>query len=167
MSRRYEKERQHMKRRFTNQINPTWNRSLCIVCTLIFIGCAQGNYGHFRLDAGVGQAFRDGTVQSGYQYYYSGRETMPYAIIGVDKVYQVPSKYWVAFDPEPQTLKKMSGNVYGAFTLQVYGAHLVAPDGQPIGVWYSAVENYTLRVDPVNRSVEVLFKNPESVNQMR
>jgi hypothetical protein len=167
MSRRNEKERRHMKRRFANLIESVCNRSLCIVCALMLLGCAQGNYGHFRLDDGVSRAFREGTVQSGYQYYYAGRETMPYAIIGVDKVYQVPSKYWVAFDPEPQTLKDMSGNVYGAINLQVYGAHLVAPNGQVIGVWYSAVENYTLRVDPVNHFAEVLFKNPESANQMR
>ena len=145
---------------------PAWKLSL-IVILLLIVGCAQNNHGRFKMDEQVSQAFINGSVQPDLNYYYSGRETMPYAIIGVDSRYSVPSKYWIQFDPEPDKLKKMSGNVYGQLNFTVSGAHMISPDGQVIGVWYSAIRNRSVSVDPVDRSVQVLFRNPESLSQVR
>ena len=81
------------------------------VLVLMLAGCTN-NYGYFTKSAEVDLAFRQGDRQPGYMYFYAGRDTMPYAIIGIDPTYTVPSRYWIPFEPEPDTLKKMTGNMY-------------------------------------------------------
>lgn len=134
-----------------------------IVPALIFAGCNK-NYGRFTLDARVDQAFRAGEVQPEMQYYYAGRETMPYVIIAVDRGYTVPSRYWIPFAPEPEQLRNMSWNIYGKDRYQPYGARILSPDGAVIGAWYSGIPNRSVHVDPAERTVSVLFKNPENSN---
>ena len=87
---------------------------------------------------------------------------MPYAIIGIDRSYTVPSRYWIPIAPEPAQLKKMSGNMYNEVRDDPYGAYILAPDGKVIGVWYSTVIFRSVKVDQNSRTVEVLFKNPEN-----
>ena len=126
---------------------------------LIFTGCGN-NHGTFTRSTQVDLAFRNGEPQSDYNYYYQGYDTMPYAIIGIDRSYTVPSRYWVPFEPEPEQLKKMSGNIYGQNKYYPTGSHIVDPAGNIIGVWYSGVDNRSVRVDQQNRTVEILFPNP-------
>jgi len=140
-------------------------RAALAVLLLLLVGCAQ-NYGHFLKNETVYQDFRKGERQSGYQYYYQGRITMPYAIIGIDKSYAVlPPRYWIAFEPTRTQLQDMSGNIYGNYRSRPYGSHITGPDGKILGVWYAILIDRNVRVDQENRTVQILFKNPESTNQ--
>jgi fumarate reductase subunit C len=132
---------------------------------LVIAGCTK-NYGHFARSAQVEQAFRNGEHQSDYQYFYAGRDTMPYAIIGVDRGYTVPSRYWIPFEPEPEELRKMTGNMYGKHRFYPTGYQILDPDGAIIGVWFSSVYFQSVSVDPQNRTVEVLFRNPENSHSL-
>ena len=51
---------------------------------MLIAGCS-GNYGSFSKNVQVGNDFYSGNFQSDYDYYYSGRDNMPYAIIGIDQ----------------------------------------------------------------------------------
>jgi hypothetical protein len=135
------------------------------VLVLMLAGCTN-NYGHFTKSAEVDLAFRQGDRQSDYQYFYAGRDNMPYAIIGIDRSYTVPSRYWIPFDPESEMLMKMSGNMYGKDTYDPAGFHILDPDGNIIGVWFSSVNFFSVSVDQQNRTVEVLFHNPENSRSM-
>jgi hypothetical protein len=132
-----------------------------VVLVLMAAGCNQ-NYSRFSLDAQVSQAFQTGTALPEFNYYYAGRDTMPYAIIGIDRTYTVPSRYWIPFEPEPDTLKKMTGNMYWKMRYDPYGSNILASDGTIIGVWFSSVRNRSAKVDQQQRTVEVLFQNPEN-----
>jgi hypothetical protein len=132
---------------------------------LMVIGCTK-NYGHFTKSTEVDLAFRQGDHQPDYQYFYAGRDNMPYAIIGIDRSYTVPSRYWVSFDPEPEMLRKMTGNMYGKLSYDPAGFHILDPDGNIIGVWYSSVNQFSVSVDQQNRTVEVLFRNPENSHSL-
>ena len=136
-----------------------------VVFILMVAGCTK-NYGHFAKSAEVDLAFRQGDHQPDYQYFYAGRDNMPYAIIGIDRSYTVPSRYWVPFDPEPEMLRKMSGNMYGKQKYDPAGFHILDPDGNIIGVWFSCVNQYSVSVDQQNRAVEVLFRNPENSHSL-
>jgi hypothetical protein len=129
----------------------------------IFAGCGN-NYGGFSKSAQVDLAFRNGDSQSDYNYYYQGRGNMPYAIIGIDRSYTVPSRYWIPFEPDTEQLKKMSENMYGKHRYYATGFYILDPAGNTIGVWYSGVGNRSVRVDPENRTVDILFPNPENKN---
>ena len=74
------------------------------VIILMVAGCTK-NYGHFSKSAEVDLAFRQGDHQPDYQYFYAGRDNMPYAIIGIDREYTVPSRYWIPFKPDSETLR--------------------------------------------------------------
>lgn len=129
--------------------------------TLTVAGCFK-NYGRFNIDTHVSQAFRTGSIQSEYQYYYAGRQTIPYAIIAIDRSYSVPSKYWVPFEPQSEQLKNMSAGIFSAYRYPSYGAQILDPDGVVIGIWYGNARSNSVRVDQANRTVSVLFNNPES-----
>ena len=133
-----------------------------LVILLPMLTACMNQYGRFALDPQVGKAFQTGLIQPELQYYYSGRDTMPYAIIGIDRGYRVPSRYWVPFDPQPEQLKKMSGNVYRGLRDNPYGAIILDPAGSVIGVWYANLYSRSVKVDPQKRTVQILFVNPES-----
>ena len=138
---------------------------LIVALLLAVVGCAA-NYGSFTLDAGVARDFQAGVIRPEYQYYYAGREGMPYAIIGIDRRYSVPSRYWIAFTPKPEQLKDMSGNFYGKNRQDPYGALIRAADGQVVGIWYSNVQFRSVTVDQKAKTVEVLFSSPENDDGM-
>ena len=135
-----------------------------LMALLLVTGACAQNYGRFTIDPQVANDFRTGAVQPELRYYYQGRDTMPYAIIGIDRSYQVPSKYWIAFDPDPEQLKKMSGNIFQEIRDTPYGARIMDEDGTVIGVWYSNVVLRSVNVDQQNRTVQILFPNPENLN---
>lgn len=123
-----------------------------LVAVTVFTGCTQ-TYGRFIRDDQVDQAFKTGAFPQGLDYYYSGRSTKPYAIIGVGRNYNVPSGIWVAV--EPGKLKKMSENMQGAD-----GFNMLDHYGNVVGVWYSKLNNRSVKVDQQNHSIEVMFQNP-------
>ena len=67
-------------------------------------GCLE-NYGRFSRDAQVSHAFRSGLVPQELNYFYAGKETNPYAIMGIDPGYVFPSTFWTAFEPQPAELR--------------------------------------------------------------
>lgn len=142
--------------------HPAWTLAMaCLGLLMLLAGCLK-TYGRFALDRTVDEDFRSGVLSPQFNYYYAGRESMPYAIIGIDKAYTVPSRYWIRIDPDPATLKAMSANMFGEQRSRPYGARILGPDGQPVGIWYSTVDFRSVRVDSARHRVEVLFTNPEN-----
>ena len=137
---------------------------LCIlVLVVLFLSaCAFHAYGKFAGSSEVKKAFQTGHVYPEYNYYYSGRENMPYAIIGIVKNYSVPSKYWIRFDPNSEKLKKMAGTLYQNINDISYGSKIMAPDGRQIGIWYSTVLDASIKIDDTEQSIVLLFSNPEA-----
>ena len=127
-------------------------------------GCLQ-NYGRFNRDAQVSQAFRSGEVPPELNYYYAGRDTMPYAIMGIDPGYTIPTSLWIAFEPQPEQLRKMSANIYGKQRYDPYGFNMLAPDGAIVGIWFSSLHFPIVSIDQQNRTLEVRYKNPESYRE--
>lgn len=153
-----------MKKLCVAQIHPR-GRAAWIVMTaallLALAGCA-GQHGGFTVDAQVTQDFEAGVIRPGFDYYYAGRDDMPYAIMAVDSSYRVPSRYWISFEPRPEQLKEMSGNIYGKHRYDPYGSRIRSAEGETVGVWYSNVRTPSVTVDPTQKTVEVLFPNPEN-----
>lgn len=131
------------------------------VLMVMVAGCTK-NYGRFAKSSEVDLAFRHGDYQPDYQYFYAGRNTRPYVIIGIDRGYTVPSRYWIPFEPELEQLRKMAGNIYGNYRYYPTGYYILDPDGNIIGVWFSSVNEYSVSVDQQNRTVELLYRNPEN-----
>jgi hypothetical protein len=125
-------------------INLSGRQGLLAVFIIASLAGCFANYGRLQIDSAVDQAFRNREMLDNYQYYYSGRENKPSAIIGIDPAFQFSSKYWTAVDPSQ--FKTMVGRMFPDFGY-LYGAYMVAPDGRKAGVWYSWVNTYTVKFE--------------------
>jgi hypothetical protein len=136
--------------------------AIVFIAISVFVFCAcMKNYGRFSMDHRVAQDFRGGVVRPDLRYYYAGRPNMPYAIIGIDRAYTLSSKIWISVAPDADQLRKMSRNIYEKAQKKPFGAYIVSPDERTIGIWYSNIITFSVREDPQNRTIEVLFVNPE------
>ena len=117
---------------------------LAAMLTFLF-GCA-GGYGRMEKGPEVTAAFVEHRLPSDYRYYYIGRDNMPYAVIGIRNEYRLQSKFWKAIDPESDAFRKMVETPYGYQEYQARGALLVGPDGEQVGIWYSAYDFANFRV---------------------
>jgi hypothetical protein len=119
-------------------------QALLAAFIIAFLAGCFANYGRLEINRAVEQAFRNHEMLDHYQYYYSGRENKPSAIIGIDPAFQFSSKYWTAI--EPSLFKTMVGRMFPDYGF-LYGAYILAPDGRKAGVWYSWVTIFTAKFE--------------------
>ena len=132
--------------------------SAALIVLLMLGGCA-GNYGSFRRDDQVAQAFNNNQLPTQYTYYYNGHHNLTYAILGIDPKYRIESHFWREVEPNTEEFRVIWSRVWEDFNRYTYGANLLDPDGNTVGVWYSAVNTASLRFYD-NNEVEVLLHTP-------
>ena len=129
--------------------------SICFLLVALAAGCA-GNYGRYKLDAGVLQSFRDNQVPSDYKYYYYGFDTNPYAVVGVEKKYDAGSNLWREVEPNSEKFKNMIRWMWGDYGYTPYAARILDPSGSPVGVLYTSVREVTIKFSGDNRMTVML-----------
>ena len=128
----------------------------------LLAGCAanqqaRGNYGRLKPSSEVNQIFQKYQVLPQYRYYISGSETKPQAIIGIDRNYTLDTRLWQAVpDLTSEQLKEWVDQML-SFGPQLYtfGAYILDPNGQKVGIWYSPYNYTTVAVQADNR-IEVV-----------
>lgn len=137
-----------MKTAMTKQII-TGGRTL--LCALLLAGMLTGcfkNYGRVKLDENIVGMFVDGRVPADYKYYFNGRDTMPYAIVGIKPEYQLVSKFWTPVPANTEAFRKMARN---AWTQPPYdppvAGYLMTPEDAEIGLWYSYYPWATIKME--------------------
>ena len=85
-----------MKRHSNRLFGPL---ALLATFVLAFLAGCSANYGRLEINSAVEQSFRNYDMLDQYQYYYSGRENKPSAIIGIDPTFQFSSEFWKAIEP--------------------------------------------------------------------
>ncbi len=124
--------------------------AVLLLGAIFFSSCALPQV-TFRRDATVNAAFEKGRVLPGYDYYYSGPEAQPLAIIGI--------RHGLAFEPgfwQPITLTEKElrdwlwvlRNDTRSPRNRYHGARIFAPDGTEIGVWFSFLDWVVAEVTP-------------------
>jgi len=123
---------------------------ISFVCVLLFLctsGCAGlrvSDYGYIDPSGDVTQAFEDYEVKPGLNYYVSGSDMYPGAIIGIDKRYTLVTELWKKREFTTETLKELVLNMQTkAMNLVVHGFNIVDEDGNDIGDWYSILRATT------------------------
>lgn len=121
------------------------------LCGLFLLaGCASG-YGSIRREATVAQQFEANQVPTGYRYFIYGFTSRPYAIAGIDPKYEMPSKLWTAVEPNTDDFKESTRWVWEDLGFTKFGADILDPKGDKIGVWYSSLRNVTVKFMAGNR----------------
>jgi hypothetical protein len=121
----------------------------------LITGCFE-NYGRLKHNPEITRAFQTYQVEPNFKYYYYGRSNMPYAVVGLDLSYHMRSRVWREVDSQTEEFKKMIywiwDDVYYK-SYNTYGAHIVDPNGQKIGIWYSAIWWAAVKFEENNRVV--------------
>ena len=121
-------------------------------------GC--DNYGKLQRDQSLTKAFQNDQVDDGYTYYYLGRDNMPYAIAGIDPRYALKSKFWLSVEPKTEKFKKMIYWIWTDHNYEPYGAYIMGPSGEKVGIFYSSINRVVIRIDKTSKTVTLIPDTP-------
>ena len=101
-------------------------------------------------------------IQPNYHYYYSGPNSQPNFIIGIDDKYQFTSKLWKPVDLTPEMLKNWFNyiNPRVGYSQNTYGAFIIGPTGERLGLWYSVRDWRTVGSASLNENNQVSVTAP-------
>lgn len=129
------------------------------------IGCAAINapYGSIVRDESARKGFESFKVDPSMNYYYSGPDAIPNAIIGVKKEYQLDNDLWKPMKPNAELFEDLIQGMQSKakeYSMSLYGFVMQDPQGNPLGVWYSvsSVKIMTLTMGTGNK---VIVYTPE------
>lgn len=123
--------------------------TICVFLILASFGCAglhSGSYGKIVPNMDVTRTFEDHQVNTNFNYYISGSDVYPHAIIGIDKSYTLSSKLWKKREFTPETLKYLVENIKSKvleFYETPHGFDILDNEGKNIGNWYSILSART------------------------
>jgi hypothetical protein len=127
---------------------------MCILLILFSFGCAGrslGNYGTIVPDRNVTHAFKNYQVNPDLNYYTSGSDVYPNAIIGIDKRYVLDSTLWKKVEFTPQTLKILVNDMnakVSEINQTLHGFAILDTRGNTIGYWFSILSaRTTVRIE--------------------
>jgi len=117
--------------------------ALFIGFIVFFISRSGENYGMLKPSADVTAAFESYRQAPDLDYWFSGPESHPIAIIGVERRFRFDSaEHWMRVSAGEKPLKKLiAGMQSGALQVNrnLRGFEMVDQRGERIGDWYSAV----------------------------
>ncbi|MDD5711577.1 MAG: hypothetical protein PHY31_02335 [Smithellaceae bacterium] len=141
--------------------------SVMVLC--IAVGCMIPNYGSIIPDEAVTKSFSAFKLDAGMNYYYSGSDVYPDAIMGLNERYVLDSDLWKPIKATPIKSQAdvfrdlVEGMQNRALEEKTYPHGFVIRDDkrQPIGVWYSRLEAST--VVKMKSSNHVVIYTPEFI----
>lgn len=120
-------------------------------------GC--DNYGRLQHDRALTKAFQDNRIDAGFGYYYLGPDNMPYAIAGIDPRYSLKSAFWQPVDPKTERFEKMVYWIWTDHNYAPFGAYVMGPSGEKVGIFYSSIDRVVIKIDPSKKTVAL---NPDT-----
>jgi len=128
----------------------------------LFAGCAskqeaRGNFGILQLSTEVSQIFENYQVFPNYKYYFTGSETKPLAIMGINRNYTLVTQIWKeTADLNSEQLKRWVDQMLEFRPpVRTYGAHILGADGEQVGIWYSPYNDSPVKMLADNQ-IEVI-----------
>ena len=117
---------------------------------LALTGCAglrvTANYGKIVPSGEVTQAFERYELNPNFNYFISGPELYPNALIALDRSYALEPDIWRRMEFTPQTFRTQIIDMQSiAFRIRDFqhGFAILDDKGRPIGVWYSLLSATT------------------------
>jgi hypothetical protein len=84
---------------------------MAILLMFSCLGCAglfSGKYGTILPNTNAAKAFESFQISADLNYYISGADEYPNALMGLNKKYTLDSAFWKKIDPSPQTFQGIS-----------------------------------------------------------
>jgi len=133
--------------RFFRYDSPTAGLWIVAALAVLATACA-GNYGYIHADPSVAAAFRGQPDGASYRFYFSGREGVPDAVIGIDTRFALADALWTEVDPNTQRFRDVVSRVFRPDGEAVTAGWIMGPGSRRIGIWYSPYHRTNVRVDP-------------------
>jgi hypothetical protein len=108
-------------------------------------------YGGLERSREVTELFETYKILPDHSYYINGVGSVPYAIIGIQKKYELREGLWEKIDISPQMLRGWLYQMDMVYGYRPYGSWIVDENGQKIGIWYSSKQRTTVLVESDNR----------------
>jgi len=143
-----------------------------IVMSLLLIGCAGATHTQwavFKADDVVKKNFETYQVNPAYNYYYSGPDAAPIAVISVKKELRLePSDLWKTVDTPAMLTELIKGMEYRLRGLNQYawGFDIIDRQKQQIGTWYSVPIATTSAYEKADGSVVIYTPDMETYLKM-
>jgi hypothetical protein len=137
---------------------------IILFSVFLLAGC-MGYYGRLIPNPDVERFFHGKTKLPDFNYYYSGRYNLPYAVIGLKKAYKLNDRVWIKLDDHSdiyhqiENLFSTPGNNYNKI-----GADILDSSGNKVGIWFSYYHHTVVKVYPDKR-IDVF--NPYNPNRNR
>ena len=126
-----------------------------VLSMIMATGCLQ-NYGRLNRSAEIQQAFESNQVPTEYEYFFFGNSNWPYAVMGLDGQYTLHSRSWHPVEPDSAEFRHMTRFVWADYNFYPYGANILDPQGQKIGIIYTSSWMAGVKVDQETKTVEVM-----------
>lgn len=133
-----------------------------VILSIFLIGCV-GVSGKLKSNPTLLTQYKDRALSKTYNYYYCGRSSLPYAVVGIDNTYGFNDRLWFKIESEQavyEKIRNLSDLEIDSFPMA--GADILDGQGNKIGVWFSHYRHTPVRVDDKSRKVEVF--NPYNPN---
>lgn len=139
------------------------SQSPCIIFLFIVAisyGCALNieNTAFFKEDSELTYRFESAQILTDYQYYYSGPEAEPFAILGIRRDYQFEKGLWKKIDLTESQLKRWMDridNPHREARHRYYGSYIVDRGGDRVGIWYALTTRVTTIIKPEEKWITV------------
>ena len=126
-----------------------------------FAGCAATSSGRLQSSQEITEMFKNSRILPDHQYYVSGFQRVPYAIIAVDNNYQLRSSRWQAINLDSTALNQLIYRMEHVYSLNPRGALILDHEGNQLGIWYSSQYQTRVRREKENRIVVVSPDPPD------
>jgi len=126
---------------------------------LTFAGCATPISGRLENSPQATELFKKNQILPGHQYYVSGFQRIPYAIIAVDNNFQLRVGHWKPIDMNSTSLNQLIYRMEHVYSLNPRGAWILDQEGNRLGAWYSSQYQTKVKRGKDNRIV-VLSPDP-------
>jgi hypothetical protein len=157
-----------MERNFRKTAGASWLKAATIIllflASIVFGGCAA-QYGKLNNSPEITQNLKANPVLPDHTYYYRGRSSDPYAIVGIQQNYELKSSLWKKTElsaPELEQLieRSLSGEGHASFRSEI-----LDPSGNYIGIWFSNQYGATVKMEPDNRTVAIIPNSPYFIGE--
>ena len=125
---------------------------ICFLLACLVAGCL-GNYGRYKRDSEVFQAFNNNQVPMDYHYFYYGLGNQTIALIGVEKKYDAGSRMWREVEPDTEKFKYLTYWIWEDYGYSRFAARILDPSGNAVGVLYTSIREVAIKFTDDNRIV--------------
>ena len=122
---------------------------------IVMSGCFE-NYGRLQRDHAVAMAFENGELPHEYHYHFFGIRDQPYAVMGLEPDWTLKSRMWRTVELSTEEFKYMTKWVWEDLGYYKYGANILDPEFEKIGIIYTASFMVAVKVDKDTKTVEVM-----------